>query len=429
LGRVARFFEVVRSQADMLDDARLPHLVPALQALIDAGHDPAAPALDAQEDAVSVLTVHQAKGLEFETVFVVGLAEGHFPLSGRRDPLNLPSALTGRPLRDDPAVQRAEERRLLYVAMTRARDELILSHAAGATRGGRHRRPSGFLAEALGRVVDDVAADARMALLEAPVVVRPTPPPAATGARHASRLTLSYTQVDDYLVCPRKYHLRHVDRVPAAPHHALVVGNALHQAVAVVNLAALRGMPIAGAPARATLEAHWRSEGFLSAEHEDARYAAGLAALDRFVLRTQRSAGERVLAVEQPFSVMIGDVRVRGRFDAVREVSGATIITDYKSGDVRDAERARERARDALQLHLYALAWEAEHGRRPDAVELHFLEGDVIGRVVPTERQLERARQKVTRVAAGIRAGEFDATPGYPACDWCPYRRICPSAT
>jgi DNA helicase-2/ATP-dependent DNA helicase PcrA len=326
-------------------------------------------------------------------------------------------------------VQRAEERRLLYVAMTRARDELILSHAARATRDGRQRRPSGFLSEALGRAVDDVAEASRMGLLEAPVVARPTSSPAATSARQASRLTLSFTQVDDYLACPRKYHLRHVDHVPAAPHHALVVGNALHQAVAVVNLAALRGTSIAGAPARATLEAHWRSEGFLSAEHEGARFAAGLAALDRFVDRMQRSAGERVLAVEQPFSVMLGDVRVRGRFDVVREVSEATVITDYKSGDVRDPVRARERARDALQLHLYALAWEAEHGRKPDAVELHFLEGDVIGRVVPTERQLERARQKVASVAAGIRAGEFDATPGYPACDWCPYRRICPSAT
>ena len=61
-------------------------------------------------------------------------------------------------------------------------------------------------------------------------------------------------------------------------------------------------------------------------------------------------------------------------------------------------------------------------------VELHFLEGDVIGRVTPTDAQLERARAKVARAADGIRAGAFDATPGFPACDWCPFRRICPAA-
>ena len=135
-----------------------------------------------------------------------------------------------------------------------------------------------------------------------------------------------------------------------------------------------------------------------------------------------------VLAVEQPFSVRIGGDRVRGRYDAVRQTRDGLVITDYKSGDMRDPVRARQRARSSLQLQLYALAWEAEHGEAPDAVELHFLEGDVVGRVVPTSRQLEGARGKVERAAAGIRAGEFKATPGFPACDWCPYRRICPAA-
>jgi hypothetical protein len=61
-------------------------------------------------------------------------------------------------------------------------------------------------------------------------------------------------------------------------------------------------------------------------------------------------------------------------------------------------------------------------------VELHFLEGDVVGQVTPTDRQLDGAKAKVEQAAAGIRAGDFEATPGYPACDWCPYRRICPAA-
>ena len=150
LRRLARLFEMCRTQADLLSDSRMAVLVPALQALIDAGHDPAAPDDDEPADAVAVLTVHQAKGLEFETVFVVGVAEGRFPVQARQDVLVLPSALTGAAPSNDPDRHRAEERRLFYVAMTRARDELILSHAATGARGGRHRRPSSFLAEALG---------------------------------------------------------------------------------------------------------------------------------------------------------------------------------------------------------------------------------------------------------------------------------------
>lgn len=428
LRRLARLFEIVKTQSDLLVDSRLAVLVPALQALIDAGHDPAGPEVDEPADAVSVLTVHQAKGLEFRTVFVLGLAEGKFPVQARRDTLPLPPLLTGRAPSHDPDRHRAEERRILYVAMTRARDELILSHAISGHRGGRLRRASGFLAEALGVAPEELPAHDQGGVVAAPAEIGPPAGQAPAGLPARTPLVLSFTQIEDYLTCPRKYHLRHMVRVPTPPHHALVFGNALHQAVATANIARLRGQAIDADAVRDTLRAHWSSEGFLSAEHEAARFAAGESALQRFVERSQGEPRDRILAVEQPFSVRIGADRVRGRFDVVREMGGKVVITDYKSGDVRDPVRARERARDALQLHIYALAWEAEQGSRPDAVELHFLEGDVVGRVTPTERPLERARQKVATAAAGIGATDFDATPGYPACEWCPYRRICPAA-
>ena len=428
LRRVARLFEIVKEQSELLTDDRLASLLPALQGLIDAGHDPASPESGERANAVSVLTIHQAKGLEFATVFVIGLAEGRFPVQGRRESLALPAALTGRALSDDPEAHRAEERRLFYVAMTRARDELILSHAAAGARGGRHRRPSGFLAEALGYPISDAALAPGQIQLDPPEEPPSTHRDLTPVLSAETQLELSFTQIDDYLTCPRKYHLRHVARVPIPPHHALVFGNALHQAVAVANTARLRGQAVEDAAVLATLEAHWGSEGFLSAEHEAARFAAGQAALRRYVERLQGDHEVGIVAVERPFSVRIGPDRVRGRYDAVRKEQEKIVITDYKSGDVRDPVRARERARTALQLQIYALAWEAEHGTSPDAVELHFLEGDVVGRVTPTERQLQHARGKVAVAAAGIRASSFEATPGFPACDWCPYRRICPAA-
>jgi DNA helicase-2/ATP-dependent DNA helicase PcrA len=429
LRRVARLFEIVRQQSDLLSDPRLAALTPILQGLVDAGQDPAVPEEDDDPAAaVSVLTVHQAKGLEFPTVYVIGLAEHRFPIQARRDVLALPAALTGRMPSED-AGHRAEERRLFYVAMTRARDELILSHAVRGAHGGRLRRPSGFIAEALGRpVMDQAPGPGRIGLAPPPEVAQASVAPAPKPGPDGGPLELSFTQVDDYLTCPRRYHLRHVARVPTAPNHALVFGNAIHQAVAVANAARLRGEPADVSRSLETLAAHWSSEGFLSAEHEAARFASGQAALRRYVERLESDEASSIVAVEQPFSVRIGPDRIRGRYDAVRTVDGRTVITDYKSGDTRDPVKARERARNALQLQIYALAWEAEHGRRPDAVELHFLEGDVIGRVTPTDAQLERARTRVASASAGIRAAAFEATPGFPACDWCPYRRICPAA-
>jgi len=426
LRRVARLFEIVKEQSELVADARLISVMPALRALIDAGHDPVAPDADDMAGAVSVLTVHQAKGLEFPTVYVIGVAEGRFPVRARRSILSLPEALTGHAALSEPDTHRAEERRLFYVAMTRARDELILSHAVAGKSGGRHRRPSAFLAEALGREVDDAVEVSDPVALVAPAETAETVIRSPTATPSDDPLTVSFTHIDDYLSCPLKYRLRHQVRVPTPPHHALVFGNALHQAVAVANGTRLKGQNVDVDHLVETLTAHWHSEGFLSQEHETARFEAGTAALARFAKRSEQE-GDAIVAVEQPFSVRIGEDRVRGRYDAVRETSEGIVITDYKSGDMRDPARARQRARDSLQLQLYALAWEAEHGEAPAAVELHFLEGDVIGRVTPTARKLDGARDKVAKAARGIRSGDLEATPGYPACDWCPYRRICPA--
>lgn len=361
---------------------------------------------------------------EFRVVFLIGLVDGRFPLRGRPDRLSLPPVLaSGTPVEEAPW---AEERRLCFVAMTRARDELILSHALESA-GGRTRRPSPFIAEALDRpasvpvaTVPDLGA-----FLEPPVVGRAAIAPVPAPVQGS--LTLSHSQVDDYLSCPLKYRLRHVLRVPTPAHHALVLGNALHQAVAAWHLGRLRGRPLDEAGILEAFSAHWSSEGFLSRDHEEARFAAGQAALRRFVSAGVDPARE-TLAVERSFQVRLGGDIVRGRYDRVDTTPGGAIITDYKSSDVRDQRKADERARDSLQLQVYALAWEAETGELPREMELHFLDSGVVGRVKPDAKRLDRARRILGQAADGIRSGDFPARPDMVGCGYCPYREICPSS-
>ena len=206
---------------------RAASVVPALGALLDAGHDPVTPDADDLREAVSVLTVHQAKGLEFSVVYVVGAVDGRFPVHSRGDVFELPQALVDEPTSVDGERHLAEERRLFYVALTRARDELLLSHAVYGREGGRARRPSPFLAEALGRAVETTTEVAGLSLPVDPLPAAPTS--AAHGHATNGPLTLSFSQVDDYLSCPLKYRLRHQVRVPTPPHHALVFGTAVHQ--------------------------------------------------------------------------------------------------------------------------------------------------------------------------------------------------------
>jgi DNA helicase-2/ATP-dependent DNA helicase PcrA len=427
LRRVARLFELLGGLAGLLADARAAVLVPHLDALFESGEGPDADEVEADGgvDAVAVLTVHKAKGLEFPIVFLTGLTEGRFPVRARPHRLALPAALRGAAATvEEPW---AEERRLCYVAMTRARDELVLTHASRSSPAGRRRRPSPFIAEALDRVPQEPADAGPVARLVASLASgEPSSPPSAE--RAASPRTLSYSQLDDLLACPLRYHLRHRVGVPTPPHHALAVGVALHQAVAAYHQAGLRGRTLDEALLVDVLDAHWRAEGFFSREHEEARYASARAALRRFVAVGARAADRVTVAAERPFAVRLGADELRGRYDRVDRGPGGFVITDYKTGEVRDQRHAAERARDSLQLQLYALAWEQETGELPVSLELHFLESGLVGSVSPDAGRLARARETLASAAAAIRAGARDARPDVFTCGGCPYRDICPAS-
>jgi DNA helicase-2/ATP-dependent DNA helicase PcrA len=256
--------------------------------------------------------------------------------------------------------------------------------------------------------------------------------------------------------------------VPTAPHHSLVYGSALHHAVQEFHRAEGRGRILPEAELFAAFDAAWTNEGFVSREHELARLEAGRAALRRF--REDRLQPGAVVPawVEREFSFSLGGNRIRGRFDRVDIVafgdeSGSrepdvaaalaaasmapsagradvvepslgllgreeVTITDYKSSDVRDPLKARQRARDSLQLQIYAMAYEAMTGRLPDAIQLHFLDSGLVGRAPVDAARLDRARGKIATAAAGIRARDYTPRPETMACTYCPYREICPAS-
>jgi DNA helicase-2/ATP-dependent DNA helicase PcrA len=459
LQNIARFFDIVRAQSALLADDRAIFVARHLQTLVEAGDDPATADLDPDVDAVSVLTVHKAKGLEFGVVFLPGLVGDRFPMRSRPDALSLPLALVKETLPEGD-FQLQEERRLFYVAMTRARDELILSHAADYG-GARARRISPFVLEALdlpvaastpgsgARITRPVE---RIAAFGQPEIAQASPPDDSN-----EPLTLSFYAIDAYLTCPLKFKYGHVLRVPIAPHHALVYGSALHKAVQEFHRLEARGETMSEAQLFEAFTRAWSNEGFLSRDHEEARLESGRAALRRF--REQQLAPGAVVPtyVERDFSFSLDGNRVRGRWDRVdvEPVAGESgvaaieppsphadvvtptlplmgrervTITDYKSSDVRDPVRARQRARDSLQLQIYAMGYEALTGRLPDAVQLHFLDSGLIGRAEVDRKRLEKARARIADAAAGMRARDYTPRPEFLSCSYCPFREICPSS-
>lgn len=423
---LARFFDILAGFERVAEEDRVPFFVARWELLREAGDDPAVAEPGGDEDVVKVLTVHKAKGLEFPVVLVVGMAAGRFPRQSRSDPLDLPLELVKETIPEgDFHLQ--EERRLCYVAMTRARKRLVF-FSSRDTGGARARKVSRFVLEALDlpRVDDPAQGQSAASSLrrfqaggeDQGEVEAPLPADQV--------LSLTPYQVDDYLTCPLKYKYVHVLRVPILRHHSVVYGQALHEAVREYFRRRLGGFPVSLEHLREAFQRCWSSEGFLTREHEEQRLKAGQEAVDAFFAREE--ARETLPTfVEKEFAFRLGYNRIAGRWDRVDQALAGDVIIDYKSSAVKGQKEADAKARESLQLGIYALAHGEIFGRLPTRVELHFLESGLIGTAVPDSSRLLEVRRQVEEAAEGIRARRFEAQPSFMACRYCAYREICPA--
>jgi DNA helicase-2/ATP-dependent DNA helicase PcrA len=430
---LAKLFSIVERFSRVTRYDRVAWFVDYLDALIEAGDNPAVgdAALDA--DAVHVLTIHQAKGLEYPIVFLVGLVAGRFPSSHRRDPIPLPDGLVKDFVVEGADFHRQEERRLFYVGMTRAKEDVYFTSAQDYG-GKRLRKPSPFVAEALDLDASQIAPLRRAPLSRierhSAVEAATSPDELVLFPRGEEILSLSHRRIDDYLTCPLKYRYIHVLRVPIRQHHAVIYGSAIHQAIRVFLMNRIVGRTTPLSELQAVFRNHWQAEGFLTPEHEELRLQQGLKALASFLAHEDAEPNPPTY-VEKRFSLTMDDVRLVGIFDridcAVTPCGGSGVIVDYKTSDVADEAAATKRTKGSRQLALYAIAYRQLFGDLPAALELRFLTPElIVGRTAPTEKMLAKALEDMERAAAGIRDGAFPADPTYQACRYCAYAPICP---
>ncbi len=428
VANLAKFFDLVARYGEVAAYDRVPEFVTHMDELIAAGDDPAVAEADLDQDAVNVLTVHKAKGLEFPIVFLVSCIADRFPTRNRGEPIPLPDPLI-KDVLPGGDFHLQEERRLFYVAMTRAQRELYLTSARDYG-GVRSRKISRFVLEALDLPKADAAA-----FHASPVETIHRHAPPTDGQQNLTGLIppeqpifLSYRQVDDYDLCPLKYKYTHILRVPLLRDHRVVYGSAIHEAIREYHRRKARRQLITFEDLVAHFERAWVNEGFISREHEDQRLAEGREVLARF-FEYQEASGLVPTFVEAPFSFQVGLTRIKGRWDRVDVRGDEVVLIDFKTSDVRTQKDADRRARENLQLALYGLAYREVYGAPPSRLELHFLgpQQVLVGTTVPDGEMLEKTASIIGRVASGVRAGQFIATPDYyRACRYCSFASICP---
>ena len=425
---IAKFFNIVRDFELVAREDRVINFVNYLDLLIEAGDDPETAEADLDTDAVQVLTIHKAKGLEFRVVFMVSLVNAKFPVSHRRQTIELPDALIKEILpTGDFHIQ--EERRLFYVGMTRAKEELYLTSAVDYG-GARMRRISQFIVEALGEEIKEKEKQKTSALQ---AIGRFAPKKETAEAKLAKvpegeLLNLSFYQLDDYLSCPLKYKYVHILRVPIMEHHTVIYGRAMHEAVTKYFKFKMAGKKMQLADLLNAFKESFDPQGFLDARHQQERFRIGQEALVCF-FKEEEKRDSSPLYIEKDFSFIFENNKVRGRFDRVDMEKGGAVIIDFKTSELNKQKDADKRTKESMQLSLYALAYQNIFGQLPRRVELHFLESGLIGTDKKDEGDLEKVKEQIREASCGLRKRNFEATPGYMVCTYCAYNQICPSAT
>ncbi|OGC05380.1 hypothetical protein A2230_02655 [candidate division WOR-1 bacterium RIFOXYA2_FULL_36_21] len=426
---LATFFDKVRAFKEIAEIDRVSEFVRYLNVLKEAGENPEVATVDTEVDAVNILTVHRSKGLEFPVVFLVSLVVDRFPVRDRKDPIELPCELIKENVPSKEAhVQ--EERRLFYVAMTRAKTELFLTSSLDCG-GKRERKVSPFVLEALDLPKADLKTFKKSAIeqieLFAPQEIKCPP---FKQIKPDEILHLSFYLIDDYLTCPLKYKYVHILNVPLLPSHTIMYGSALHKAVQSYFSARIKNIKFVEKDLIDAFKNNWSSEGFISREHEERRFEVGIKSLKKFYKEAEKSTLTPKF-VEKEFKFKRGNVQIAGRFDLVltdnrqQTTDDRLIIVDFKSTEVKDQESADKKAKNSMQLAIYSMAWQEMFGKIPDLLQLHFLDSGHVGSTKKELKELDKIWDKIKKVEDGIRSSSFHATPGAIQCGYCPYSEIC----
>ena len=387
------------------------------------------------ENAVRLMTAHGVKGLEFPHVLILRANSNSFPCSFKETLVAFPRELRDRDSlteADDKTLHDQEERRLFYVAMTRARDSLHIYAREGT--GKSNKTPAGYMRELLenkhlARWLTAVPARGTQtsldifaeASIEYPAESKTSlwfQLPVLDGLH----TRLSASAVDTYERCGLQFKLDRDWRLAARPAAAMQYGAAIHRILKTyfdsVNLGRAKSDEELIDLFRRDLADSKIQETYQHELYEQ----QGVAQLREFLASARTLPAAHVLHTEQSFEIRVGATSVVGRIDRIdRRPDGSVAIVDYKTGKARDQEDADQ----SLQLSLYAIAAKQKWEYSVGALIFYNLEENVAVTTSRTEAQLLGARNRVEDAAQGIADGIFEAKPGMH-CNFCAYRSLCP---
>jgi DNA helicase-2/ATP-dependent DNA helicase PcrA len=399
--------------------------------------------LESGPESVKILTVHSAKGLEWRYVFITNLVDRRFPSIERTEPIELPADLI-KEIIPQGDIHLEEERRLFYVAITRARDGVFFT-SADYYGGTQKKKLSRFLLEL----------EAQGSLKLSPNYQEKNKDKEEKNVLNQDKFSLhfnntlkksssflanlppkfSYTQLKAFEVCPLQYKFAHLLRIPVKGRATFSFGQTIHRTLAqfyhlIQERAAICQKNLFGESESKLVQVSldellklyeecWIDDWYFSKQQKEEYKERGKEILKTFY-QTNYSQFKPPLFIEQSFNLKIGEVVVKGVIDRVDEIEDGFEIIDYKTGSSKTEEDI-----DKDQLTIYQIALEEVFQKKPTRLTYYFIETNERVSFLAQEVEKNKIKEKILKTVEEIKKSDFPPKPSEHNCKHCDFNEIC----
>lgn len=438
--QLRQFFDILARYEEIHPDAHVASFLEQYNYMVESGDEGKLYQPVDTPDSVNVLTVHAAKGLEFKYVFIVNIVEERFPTRRRGGGIEIPDALVKETIpQGDYHLQ--EERRLFYVAVTRAKKGLYFT-AAKSYGGVREKKISRFLSE-IGYSFDQINKGEKLFDVLSPPL---------KGERSFSKSTsdivpstFSFSQIKSYETCPYQYKLAHVLKIPTKSNASFSFGQTIHRTLekfysllqernaqtqaSLFDVTTPQKTDGLAVPTLTELlqlyQDNWIPDWYKDKKQREEYYEKGKEILKVFY-SSQEGKWTVPLALEAPFKIKIGNESIQGRIDRIDQLDdGSLHILDYKTGTPKE----KVEGDDKDQLLVYQIVAESLPQWRNvgpiGKLTFYYLNNNTQVSFVAGNKDLEKLKEKIDTTISRIKQKEFDATPNQVICRNCDFRDIC----
>lgn len=419
---IATFFKKIESFENENPQAKLRQVVDYLNLLMEVGDSPQVVNDDWQaNDAVNILTTHSSKGLEFPVVFIVNLVSDRFPTRKRSEDLPIPDDLIKEKLPEgDFHLQ--EERRLMYVAITRAKDRLFLTSSRFYNDGKREKKISPFVFEVLDKTENSLSQVSDNALSGRKTNI------AIEDGNEVKSLKIDYlsvSQIETFDNCPLHYKLKYIYKLPTPKSASTSFGITIHESLRQIYRALGDGLPLDQQKILSVYEQNFVDEGFENKKHKDQFYKKGREYLIGYF---KNEFNKKIIPdkLEFKFGLKIfKDLKIGGTIDRIDKISKDEIeVVDYKTGANIPSQKEVDKN---LQLSIYALAILDIYKVSPDNVRLSLYYLDTQEKITTRRslKDLQDVKDKLYEYKLKIEKSDFRCNNSYFCQHNCEFNMFC----